>query len=663
MRLLKSLALCVSLYAVCSLSAGCGSDSSTAEDAGELPNTLEDATVADSGTGGEQTDADVTDECEDLETPLSVNAGEDITAALGESIALSPSIASSLMETDVTWSGDGLTFSSTTTGETSVTADAAGTYTATITVTNACDEVADDSVELTFTEETGPAVEAGGNQRIRPGQTTTVQAVVERADNIEWTKTSGPGTVTFGDAASAETTVTIDSEGSYVLQVSVSDGVTTASDTLTIDVVADGAALNLIMIGNGNTQDQAIRDLLNVRGHTVQILPANSAPGDVLDGHDAVLISSSIISDDLDSGWGAVELPMLVWEAYAYPQLGLTADDPTQVGDEGVAEGTDLTITDDTHPLAAGLSGIVHLSEAGWTFANTPGAEAIVIGDTTDTSGDSKGVGYFAYEAAATMPGGSAPARRVALPLGLDLSTTLTADAKDILEAALAWAVDDSWFRRTRVMPLGDSITRGQTIAPSYRQPLASLLDDAGCSYDLVGTERLIKNSATNQINAEPTVVYDWDHEGHGGYTASQIGNELDSFLLGNVPNVVMMHLGTNDLLQGVSNETSRTHLTAIIAGLRAANPDVTILLATIVPGTHEDLADAVAPYNTMVTEVAEAEDSDASPIILVDQNSGFDTSIHLLSSDGIHPTPEGDAQIASQWFDALAPFLSCSAP
>ena len=53
-----------------------------------------------------------------------------------------------------------------------------------------------------------------------------------------WSKLSGPGTTTFANAASASTTVTFDTAGTYVLQATATLGTTTASATRTVIVAA-----------------------------------------------------------------------------------------------------------------------------------------------------------------------------------------------------------------------------------------------------------------------------------------------------------------------------------------------------------------------------------------------------------------------------------------
>jgi hypothetical protein len=51
-----------------------------------------------------------------------------------------------------------------------------------------------------------------------------------------WTKVSGPGTVTFGDPYSAQTTAAFGEQGSYVIRLTANDGEMTGSDEVTVAI-------------------------------------------------------------------------------------------------------------------------------------------------------------------------------------------------------------------------------------------------------------------------------------------------------------------------------------------------------------------------------------------------------------------------------------------
>jgi hypothetical protein len=91
---------------------------------------------------------------------------------------------------------------------------------------------------------------------------------------------------------------------------------------------------------------------------------------------------------------------------------------------------------------------------------------------------------------------------------------------------------------QTRIMPLGDSITGSRGC---WRAWLWNDLQSAGfTSLDLVGT---LPPQGCG-------IPYDGDNEGHGGILATDIASQnlLPGWLAATRPDIVMMHLGTNDV-------------------------------------------------------------------------------------------------------------------
>jgi FtsP/CotA-like multicopper oxidase with cupredoxin domain len=90
---------------------------------------------------------------------------------------------------------------------------------------------------------TPPVVDAGADQTVPPGTVVLLHGSASDADGpgpltVAWSRLSGPGTATFGDATAAHTTVTFSDAGTHVLQLAASDGLDTSADTTTILVVS-----------------------------------------------------------------------------------------------------------------------------------------------------------------------------------------------------------------------------------------------------------------------------------------------------------------------------------------------------------------------------------------------------------------------------------------
>ncbi|NLX97045.1 MAG: hypothetical protein GXY83_12795, partial [Rhodopirellula sp.] len=79
------------------------------------------------------------------------------------------------------------------------------------------------------------------------------------AVTTQWTMVSGPAAVTFADASSVDTTVSLPAAGSYVLRLTASDGALTASDELTV-VVAEGIApsVNVRVAASSDDAEEAL---------------------------------------------------------------------------------------------------------------------------------------------------------------------------------------------------------------------------------------------------------------------------------------------------------------------------------------------------------------------------------------------------------------------
>ncbi len=109
-------------------------------------------------------------------------------------------------------------------------------------------------VDMVLAREAGnqqPEVNAGGNQTIALAAVATLSgsATDDGLPNppatltYAWSKVSGPGTVTFGNAASAATSASFSLAGAYVLRLSASDSVQTGVGEVAI-TVTPGVSLN-----------------------------------------------------------------------------------------------------------------------------------------------------------------------------------------------------------------------------------------------------------------------------------------------------------------------------------------------------------------------------------------------------------------------------------
>lgn len=205
-----------------------------------------------------------------------------------------------------------------------------------------------------------------------------------------------------------------------------------------------------------------------------------------------------------------------------------------------------------------------------------------------------------------------------------------------------------------QIYPLGDSITygdvHGSQFFPSYRYWLWNDLKSKGFDVDFIGS----------QHGPEYGVVYDTDNDGHAGYTSARELAELPTWLPGLHPDIVLLHLGTNDVLEGVPQSVTLGNIGVIITELRTGNPQVKVLLAGIIPTSVNKTNQQIFSLNAGLAELQQQMNTETSPIILVDQYTGYDGE-HDNQAGGVHPAASGEVKIAARWSAALVPLLSQS--
>ena len=413
---------------------------------------------------------------------------------------------------------------------------------------------------------------------------------------------------------------------------------------------ASGDALFVVGQVPVTSGDASVMSRLQSLGHAVTVVADAASTASSANGKDLVVISESVNSGNVGNKFNLVAVPVVVFEPWVYDNLGLTGT--VAATDYGFTQSqTQLRMTG-THPLTAGLTGNVTVGSSASSFSwGIPGAAAVVAATLRN---DASRPTIFAYEAGAQLANGlTAPARRVALYPNTGTTTRWNANGQNLFSAAVQWAVNGPPpVEAVRILPLGDSITRGTTGHWSYRRNLEAALIGADCSFDLVGNE-------FGPDSGPGAALVDRDHEGHGGFRTDQIRAELDDWLIGNEPDWVLLHIGTNDTLQGTSISAALTHIGGIIDLLRDANPNVGILLAQVIPNRPANEAAVVALNDGIATLAAQKNQPSTSPVIVVDHYSGYSTFTH--NYDEVHPNDAGEAIMAERWADALLPRIQGS--
>ncbi|WP_372454010.1 ricin-type beta-trefoil lectin domain protein [Actinoplanes hulinensis] len=189
----------------------------------------------------------------------------------------------------------------------------------------------------------------------------------------------------------------------------------------------------------------------------------------------------------------------------------------------------------------------------------------------------------------------------------------------------------------TRVMPLGDSITEGTQIPGGYRIGLWQRLASAGYRVDFVGT----------QFNG-PANLGDHDHQGHPGWRIDQIDANVTGWLRTTTPRTVLLHIGTNDILQNYNVPGAPGRLSTLIDRITSTVPSADVFVATIIPLANSGQEAAARTYNAALSTIVRSK---GSRVHLVDMHAAL-TTADLI--DGVHPTAAGYDKMAATWHAAL---------
>jgi lysophospholipase L1-like esterase len=191
-----------------------------------------------------------------------------------------------------------------------------------------------------------------------------------------------------------------------------------------------------------------------------------------------------------------------------------------------------------------------------------------------------------------------------------------------------------------RVMPLGDSITDGTQVPGGYRIGLWQRFGSGGFRVDFVGT----------QFNG-PANLGDHDHEGHPGWRIDQIDANIVNWMQTFTPHTVLLHIGTNDVLQNFNVSTAPNRLSTLIDHITNTSPSTEVFVAQIIPLANASQDATVRTFNAAIPGIVQSKVNAGRHVHLVDMHSAL-TTADLI--DGVHPTAGGYDKMAARWFSAL---------
>jgi lysophospholipase L1-like esterase len=147
--------------------------------------------------------------------------------------------------------------------------------------------------------------------------------------------------------------------------------------------------------------------------------------------------------------------------------------------------------------------------------------------------------------------------------------------------------------------------------------------------------------------------VLDAHHEGHSGWRIDQISRKITGWLETYKPDVVLLHIGTNDIWQH-DVVSAPVRLSSLIDSILAYSSQTRIIVAQILPITKDAESEAeVRKYNAGIGAIVSLR---TPRVRLVNMHDSFSAEDLV---DGVHPTRSGYDKMARIWEPAIRTAIS----
>ncbi|TKA83921.1 hypothetical protein B0A55_00221 [Friedmanniomyces simplex] len=131
------------------------------------------------------------------------------------------------------------------------------------------------------------------------------------------------------------------------------------------------------------------------------------------------------------------------------------------------------------------------------------------------------------------------------------------------------------------------------------------------------------------------------------------------------VPNVILVHLGTNDCM-AVANETvaiAAQRFGSLLSTIRQRDADALVVASTLIHNLVPSVEDCIKAFNVHLPVVVQQARAAGQKVVLVDMHDAVPIS-DINTTDATHPTDTGYAIMAQVWHHGIVnASTSISAP
>ena len=209
-----------------------------------------------------------------------------------------------------------------------------------------------------------------------------------------------------------------------------------------------------------------------------------------------------------------------------------------------------------------------------------------------------------------------------------------------------------------KILPFGDSITYGLGSESAghggYRVHLFELAVGDNKNITFVGNSTQQDNGGPSGPEMVAGKPFPRANEGHSGWrilTQNNINSRVPSPALDDHPHIILLHIGTNDVLTDEA-ATMASNLGTLVDNIIMHAPDSLLVVAQVVPFPGNAKIDA---YNALIPDVVEERANAGSHVLLADLNTGYNNADF---ADVVHPNKAGYDFMAEKWYDVIKDYL-----
>ena len=165
-----------------------------------------------------------------------------------------------------------------------------------------------------------------------------------------------------------------------------------------------------------------------------------------------------------------------------------------------------------------------------------------------------------------------------------------------------------------------------------------------------------------------PSASLDADHNGYNGWRIDSLRGSIDNWLTNSDPDMILLHIGTNDMLQNYQIGTLVERLDDLVGRIVLQDAHAQIFVASIIPImqdygglTAAQFADMVDAYNAKIPGIVSKYALMGDNVHFVDMHNlitltdaNNPANNFFQNGDGIHPGQAGYNQMGDIWYNAV---------